>query len=172
MDDDQVIMIGSSKGGELVLLLISEYIHPGIAIACVPSCYVLQGIPDGLKTILFPRSSWTIKGQDIPFVKFRYNMKIISDNRRQEYLACNEKSIQCNQNQQALIHLDSFKGSLLLLSAEMDHFWPSKAMCAFLKDNACNKIKHITLNMKGHYFLEYQESGKEMIAFLNAHNLN
>lgn len=87
-------------------------------------------------------------------------------------MLCHEKSIQCNQNKQALIHLDSFKGNLLLLSAETDPFWPSKAMCAFLKDNACNKIKHITLNINGHHFLKYQESGEEMTAFLNAQNLN
>ncbi len=172
LGDDQVLMIGSSKGGELVLLLISQYIHPGIAIACVPSCYVWQGIPDGLKSILFPRSSWTFKGKDLPFVRFRYNRKIISGIRGQEYLPCYEKSIQCNQNQQALIHLDHFKGSLLLLSAETDHFWPSKAMCAFLKDNPGNKIKHITLNINGHHFLQYQESGKEMMGFLNVQNLN
>lgn len=170
--DDQIFMIGSSKGGELVLLLISEYLHPGAAIACVPSCYVWQGIPSGMKSTLFPKSSWTFEGKDVPFVRFRYNRKIISGIRRQEYLPCHEKSIQRNQNTQALIHLDHFKGSLLLLSAETDHFWPSKEMCAFLKDNHCNKIKHVTLNMKGHYFLEYQETGKEMIAFLNAQNLN
>jgi BAAT / Acyl-CoA thioester hydrolase C terminal. len=167
LTDEQVFMIGSSKGGELVLLLISGYIHPRAAIACVPSCYVWQGIPDGMRSILFSRSSWTFDGKDIPFVKFRYNQKIIKDLQNKVYLSCHEKSIQQNKNNEALIQVNNYQGQLLLLSAETDHFWPSKEMCNLMKQNGGNDIKHVTLNLEGHYFLQYEQSSKEIMAFLN-----
>ncbi len=167
LGDDKVIIIGTSKGGELVLLLISEYIQPHTAIACVPSCYVWQGIPYGLRSILFPRSSWTFNGKDIPFVKFRYNRKIINDLKKQEYTSCHEKSIQLNKNKNAMIKVDNFKGNLLLLSAETDHFWPSKSMCEFIVKSNSHQMIHKVLDLEGHYLLQYELSGKEIINFLN-----
>jgi esterase/lipase len=165
--DEQVFIIGSSKGGELVLLLISGYIHLHAAIACVPSCYVWQGIPGSLKSILFPKSSWTVGGKDIPYVKFRYNQKIIKDLQNKVYLSCHQKSIQLNKNSQALIQVNKYRGQLLLLSAETDCFWPSKKMCDWIIQKGGNNIKHIALNLEGHYFLQYEESGREIIDFLN-----
>jgi uncharacterized protein len=167
LTDDDLTVIGASKGGELVLLLISEYIHPRMAIACVPSCYVWQGIPEGLKSILFPKSSWTFGGQDIPFVKFRYNRKIIADIQHKEYSSCHRKSIQRNKNQGALIKVERFKGNLLLLSAQTDHYWPSQWMGDLMAKDASNNVTHLTLNLEGHYFLQYEESSREIIAFLN-----
>jgi esterase/lipase len=168
--DNDITVIGSSKGGELVLLLISEYyIHPHIAIVCVPSCYVWQGIPKNMLSILFPKSCWTFDNKDVPFVKYRYSKKIIKDIKNQEYSSCHEKSIRKNKNTNAIIKINNFKGKLLLLSAEVDHFWPSKEMCNFIEKNSNSNIKHVVLNLEGHYFLEYEESGKEIIAFLNQH---
>ncbi|HBE80461.1 MAG TPA: acyl-CoA thioester hydrolase [Firmicutes bacterium] len=165
--DEQVFIIGSSKGGELVLLLISGYIHPRAAIACVPSCYVWQGIPDGTGSILFPKSSWTFDGKDIPYIKFRYNQKIIKDLQNKVYVSCHEESIQRNKNSQALIQVNNFQGQLLLLSAETDWYWPSMEMCNRMKQKGGNNIHHIALNLEGHHFLQYKESGREIIDFLN-----
>jgi uncharacterized protein len=167
LTDNEVTVIGSSKGGELVLLLISEYIHPHAAIACVPSCYVWQGIPTNMQSILFPKSSWTIGNKEVPFVKFRYSKEIIKDIKNKEYSSCHEKSIVMNKNQQAIIDVNNYHGRLLLLSAETDHYWPSKAMCTLIEKNGNSNMKHVVLNLAGHYFLEYEQSGKEMIAFLN-----
>ena len=118
---------------------------------------------------MFPKSSWTIGGRDIPFVKFRYDGKIINDIRKHEYLSCSEKSIQLNKNKNAMIKVNNFKGNLLLLSAETNHYWPSKQMCKLMEENSAHNIKHVALNPEEHYFLQYQESSKEIIAYLSQH---
>jgi uncharacterized protein len=167
--DNGVVLVGSSKGGELVLLLISKSVNSSIAIACVPSCYVFQAIPNNIFSIMFPRSSWTIKNREIPFVKFRFNKEILRDIRNKIYLSCYEKSIELNKNARALINIDNYKGKLLLISAEIDQYWPSKEMCNRLAESGNrNNIQHIVLDVEGHYLLEYEKSSNEIIKYLES----
>lgn len=166
LTNNEITIIGSSKGGELILLLISEYIQPSIAIACVPSCFVWQSIIHNISSAFIPKSSWTYENKDIPFIRFRYNLKILKDIKNRVYSSCHEKSIQMNKNKNAIININDFKGKLLLLSAEVDHFWPSKKMCTFIEKSENGNIKHIALNIEGHYFLQYEQSSKEIINFL------
>jgi esterase/lipase len=58
---NQVVLIGNSKGGEVALLL-SKYLESIATIACVPGCYVFQGLPVRFSSILFPKSL-VIEGQ-------------------------------------------------------------------------------------------------------------
>jgi uncharacterized protein len=165
--DNEVVLIGSSKGAELVLLLISQFINPSITIACVPGCYAFQAIPANIFSIIFPKSSWTIKNKEIPFVKFRYDKKIIQDIKNKIYLSCYERSIELNKNTKASININNYKGKLLLISAENDKYWPSKNMSNCLEKNGNrNNIRHIVLDIEGHYLLEYEKSGNEIMSYL------
>ena len=166
IQDQDIFLIGNSKGGEAILLLISKHISAKAAIACVPSCYVWQGIPRNLFSALFPRSSWTFNKSQIPFIKFKYDRQIIRDMRNNIYLSCSIKSISKNKNLNAKIDLNQYKGRLLLLSAEVDPYWPSKEMCNAIERDAKIDVTHKVLNLNGHHFLEYDESIKEMISFL------
>lgn len=86
LTDNDIILIGNSKGGELVLLLISKYVHPHVAIACVPSCYVWQSIPDNNSIDINSVSSWTFNNKDIPFVEYYLTEKLINYAMKKEYL--------------------------------------------------------------------------------------
>ena len=151
------------------MLLISKYINPSITIACVPGCYVFQSIPGNFISIIFPKSSWEFKNKQIPFVKFRYDKKILQDIKNKKYSSCYEKSIELNRNAKALINIENYKGKLLLLSAEIDQYWPSKDMCNILnKSLNSNNIKHIILDVEGHHLLEYEKSSNEIISYLKS----
>jgi esterase/lipase len=66
LGSNQVVLIGNSKGGEIALLL-SKHLESIATIACVPGCYVFQGLPVRFSSILFPKSSWSLKGRDLPY---------------------------------------------------------------------------------------------------------
>lgn len=166
IQDQDISLIGNSKGGEAILLLISKHISAKAAIACVPSCYVWQGIPRNLFSVLFPRSSWTFNKKQIPFIKFKYDRQIIKDIRNNICLSCSIKSISKNKNLNAKIDLNQYQGKLLLLSAEVDNYWPSKEMCNVIERDAKIDVTHKVLNLNGHHFLEYDESIKEIVTFL------
>jgi dienelactone hydrolase len=167
--DNQVVVIGQSKGGEAALLL-SNYMESAITIACVADSYVFQGLPANLfsMNISQPKSSWSFNNKELPYIKFYVDEDAMKDAKNKNFCRCNEKSIEKNYNKDALINIDSYKGKILLLSAENDKYWPSKKMSNILVENNKNKnnINHITLDLEGHYFLNYDQSVNEIINFL------
>ncbi|WP_250675517.1 acyl-CoA thioester hydrolase/BAAT C-terminal domain-containing protein (plasmid) [Paraclostridium ghonii] len=165
--DNQVVIIGQSKGGEAALLL-SNYVESSLTIACVPGCYVFQGLPVTPFSIKHPKSSWAFNNKGLPYIKFYYDEDIMRDAENNIYCSCHEKSIEKNFNKEAVINVDNYKGKILLLSSENDKYWPSKNMSNILIENSKNKnnIDHITLDLEGHYFLNYNQSVDEIINFL------
>lgn len=165
--NNQVVVIGQSKGGEAALLL-SNYMESAITIACVAGCYVFQGLPVTPISIKSPKPSWSLNNQDLPYIKFYFDENIMKAAENKNYCKCYEMSIANNFNKDALINIDNYKGKILLLSAENDKYWPSKKMSNILVENIKNKnnINHIPLNLKGHYFLDYEQSVNEIINYL------
>lgn len=166
LHDQDISIIGNSKGAEAALLLISRHIAPRAVVACVPSCYIWQGIPHGLFSALFPRSSWTYQEKQLPFVRLRINGPILQDIRNKHYASCYEASISRNMNAEARIDLSQYKGKLLLLSAKVDNYWPSKEMSDSIVRDFKIDVVHKVLDLNGHYFQEYDESINETISFL------
>ncbi|MDP4178032.1 MAG: acyl-CoA thioester hydrolase/BAAT C-terminal domain-containing protein [Bacillota bacterium] len=171
ISDDKVIIIGQSKGGEAALVL-TNYIRSAITIATVPSSYVFQGLPEDLFSIykMQPKASWSFNNKELPYIKFSFDETSMNCAKNKNFCKCYETSIEKNFNSDALINLDSYKGKVLLISSENDQYWPSKNMCDTLLENSKNKdnIKHVSLNLEGHYFLWYEESVREIISYLKA----
>ena len=71
-------------------------------------------------------------------------------------------------NREAKIDLSQYNGKLLLLSAEVDNYWPSKEMCNEIEREAKTGVTHRVLNLTDHHFLENDESIREIIRFLEA----
>ncbi|WP_017210345.1 acyl-CoA thioester hydrolase/BAAT C-terminal domain-containing protein [Clostridium beijerinckii] len=169
--DNKVIIIGQSKGGEAALVL-TNYMKSAITIACVPSSYVFQGLPEDLFRIYEaqPKASWSFNNKELPYIKFNIDEAAMDDAKNNNFCRCHEISIEKNFNPDAVINIDAYKGKVLLISSGNDSYWPSKNMCNTLVKNSKNKdnIKHISLNLEGHSFLKYDESVKEIINYLKA----
>ena len=167
--DNQVVVIGQSKGGEAALLL-SNYMESAITIVCVSTCYVFQGLPENLFSmgIAEPKSSWSFNNKELPYIKFDFDKEDIEDAKNKHFCKIHEKSIEKNYNKDAVINLDNYKGKIFLLSAENDQYWQSKKMSNILVENCKNKnnISHISLDLEGHYFLNYEQSVNEIINYL------
>jgi hypothetical protein len=170
LDERQVVMIGNSKGAEIALIL-TKYLQSAITIACVPGCYVFQGLPVNFFSLMFPKSSWSFNHKDLPYIKFSVGKDISADIKNKIYTSCYERSIKKHFNKNALIDIGAYKGGILLLSAEHDKFWPSKKMSHILVENNRHQvdISHTVLDLEGHYFLQYEASSTEMIRYLMAH---
>jgi hypothetical protein len=149
-------------------LLLSKYPELIATIACVPGCYVFQGLPVRFSSVFFPKSSWSLKGRDLPYIKFSFSRALMRDVRNGIYCTTYARSIEKNFRRDAVINVDGYKEKILLLSAEHDRYWPSKEMCETLLRNSGNggSMEHIVLDLEGHYFLEYEQSINEIVRFL------
>jgi len=116
----KILVWGNSKGGELALLLASRYKQIDGVIATVPSSVVFQGIRSS-------SSSWSYKGEPIPFVPYApYDQsKVVNREYREMY----ELSIkQTAAVEKAAIKVENINGPILLLSGREDTMWPSSQM--------------------------------------------
>ncbi len=169
ISNEKIIIIGNSKGAEAALLL-AKYYNSAITIGCVPSCYVFQGlsdIPSGISEMISnPKSSWTYKGLEVPYIRFSMDNESLKDAADNFFCTCYEKSIKKYFNKDAIIDVKNYTGKILLLSSKHDPYWPSKEMSEFLSCHNKN-IQHICLDLKGHYYLQYDESTNIIIDYLN-----
>jgi uncharacterized protein len=164
---DKTIIIGNSKGAEAALL-VSQYLNVHAIVACVPSCYVWQGLTRGILDFLFPRSSWTYQGKQLPFIRMKFDKQIIKDIKKGIYLSCYEKSIKKNRKKNNTIDVTKYSGKLFLLSSDLDIFWPSKEMCDSIVATKIKQVNHKVLHVSGHYFQDTPESVSETISILES----
>jgi uncharacterized protein len=121
MADKKIVVWGGSKGGELALLLASRYEYIKGVIAAVPSSVVFQGIGGR------PLSSWSYKGEPIPFVPYAHYdfSKIVNDQYVEVYRLSLEQTEAVDK---AVIKVENINGPILLLTGEKDTMWPSSQM--------------------------------------------
>lgn len=146
-DVDRLGVVGVSKGGELALLLASRDSRLNAVIAFVPSSVVFQSIADDWPTT----SSWSEKGQDIPFVPY-----LITENFRPDRLAIMyRESLDQAQAEEAAIEVEKIQGPILLLSGKADSLWPSDYMSdqvvtRLRSHNFRHPYEHIAYDDAGH----------------------
>ncbi len=157
----KIVVFGSSKGGELALLLASEYKQIEGVIAKVPSCVVFQGIRGPLKT-----SSWSFKGQPVPFVPYApYDY----DKKDAKYVEMYELSLeQTEAVKKATIKVENINGPILIYTGKEDPMWPSSKMGEMIierlkENNFPHRYEHIAYENAGHslHELEYFGGTKE-----------
>lgn len=150
----KIVAIGSSKGGELALLLASRKPQIRGVVAFVPSSVVFQGIP---KVFWPPRSSWTYKGKPLLFVPYDYGQGIDPQNLLKLY----QQSLKQQEAvKQAEIQVEKINGPMLLFSGTGDTMWPSAEMCEMIshrlkEKNFKHKYEHIKYDKAGHTLDEY-----------------
>ena len=154
----RIVVIGESKGAELALLLCARKPEISGVVAFVPSAVVFQGMP---KDFWPPRSSWSHRGEPIPFVP--YDLSNLPD--RNNILSIYRNSLKQQEAvRRALIPVSRIKGPVLLFSAADDRMWPSAEMSDMIMRTLRDQefrypFEHISYDHAGHTMTEYYMMG-------------
>ncbi|MCH9613702.1 MAG: hypothetical protein SP1CHLAM54_07110 [Chlamydiia bacterium] len=116
-----VALHGTSKGGELALLLASMYPIDRV-VAVVPSCATYGGFPN------FFESSWTLEGTGLPVAPVKVPSVLDSPIKATPFFM---ETI--DQIEAALLPFSQISCPLLLIAAGDDQMWPSNEFCKIIK---------------------------------------
>lgn len=149
-----IVVVGSSKGAELALLLASRHSQITGVIATSPSSVVFQGIP---QVFWPPRSSWSYEGKGIPFVPYDASQGVDPTHLLPLYRL---SLAQTEAVAKATIEVEKINGPILLLTGSDDAMWPASEMAEAiterLKANAFpHSYRHINYQDAGHTLNEF-----------------
>ncbi len=134
IDENLIGVMGTSKGGELALVLGSIYPQFHFVIGLVPSHVVFQAS----NTSLYKYSSWVLDNKPLDFVPFPiFSFATIygvftrifckSDNVNFTWMH-NQALKNTEAVEKAIIKVEKINGPVLLVSGEKDQWWPSADM--------------------------------------------
>ena len=128
----RIAVIGTSKGGELALLMGSRRDSIAAVVAVVPSSHVWQGISRSGRP---PRkSSWSQGGEPIPFVTFRsLSPTLLIQMLLRRPVALRGVHRLPDHESEAAIPVERIRGPILLVSTTDDRLWPSTMFCEFVQ---------------------------------------
>ncbi|MVB11639.1 hypothetical protein CAFE_23610 [Caprobacter fermentans] len=143
-----IYLHGTSKGGELALLLASRYEQIKKVVAIEPHAYCFQAL-DGLmsgKNV----SSWSYEGKSIPFVAVDYNIffKDQQDDIQKGipfgFVSTYKKSLEKAGNKEAArIKIENSDADILLICGKKDNIWNSYDACPeILESLKIHNYKH------------------------------
>ena len=156
----RLALMGTSRGGELVLLLASRSRDVGGVIAYVPSGVVHYGIPTGGDRRRIEVSddpdqrppAWVVSGRGIPGAPVRFDLIDFGDRPVRFCPAfrgglADEKAIES-----ARIALDDVTVPVILFSTADDQVWPSPALAdlAVERLTSSTSVEHIVYEDAGH----------------------
>ena len=123
VDPARIGVLGTSRGGELALLLGATY--PAafrVVVANVPSSVVWPGLSRDEEV-----PAWTLKGRPIPSVPGRFGPADLALSGRDRFL---KRMKDPTALERALIPVERIGGPILLLSGKDDQLWPSDLFAA------------------------------------------
>lgn len=130
----EIYIHGTSKGGELALLLASRYPQIKKVAAVEPHVYCFQAL-DGLmsgKNV----SSWSYHGESTPFIQvqnelfFKEQQKAVQEGIPFGFASTYQKSIEKAENrEEARIKIENSEADFLLIYGEKDNIWNSYDAC-------------------------------------------
>lgn len=122
INKQKIMLLGTSRGGELVLNLASKYNDFDAVVALVPSHIRFPAAP------IANTSAWTLKGKELPYLPIPpwavINSLLGEKRKAWEIILDNEKNMP-----EAEIEVENISCPILLLSAKDDEEWPSQYMC-------------------------------------------
>lgn len=127
-DTSRLVVLGTSRGGELALLLGSRYPLLKGVIAYVPSGYLWGAVSaDNSEDAGADYPSWTYQGNPLPYVERVRNVDVQPEgdgslNLTPAFLRFIEDE---SRAEPATIPVESINGPVLLLSGDDDALWPS-----------------------------------------------
>lgn len=156
----EIFLHGTSKGGELALLLASRYKQIKKVVAVEPHSYCFQAL-NGMncgKNV----SSWSHKGESIPFIGIDNNIFIEDQKKAIEngipfgFASTYKKSIERVTNkEEARIKVENSEADILMFAGKEDNIWNSYDGCLVILDNLKksdykHKVELLTYDRMGH----------------------
>ena len=127
VDPSRIGVVGTSKGGEAVLLIASRYPEVKVVVAGVPSSVVWQGI--NMKDFGDSSGSWTSGGKPVPFLAYDNSAPFDGANWLKSIHDMYARSIaKMTANSDAIIPVERIAGPVMLICGEADGLWPSCPM--------------------------------------------
>lgn len=153
--NDNLGLIGGSKGGELALLLGSKYNTFKIIVAWMPAAHVWQAVSWS------PQSSWSLNSQGLPYIPYGYTQEDMENYKNGKLTSLRSFYDLGLQNadestiSKAAIQVENIKAPVLLVSDTDDQTWPSSEFCKMIVQRLVNNnfkygIKHICTQNGGH----------------------
>lgn len=136
----EIFLHGTSKGGELALLLASRYKEIKKVVAFEPHAYCFQAL-DGMMSGNNV-SSWLYKGESIPFIEVDNNIFFEDQKKDVEkgipfgFASTYKKSIKKATNrEEARIKVENSEADILMIAGKEDNIWNSYDGCLEILDN-------------------------------------
>ncbi len=164
--NDGVVIYGLSKGAELALVLASHDKDYKAVIALAPSHVVWQGNPKSFSDLMSSPSSWSWKGQPLPFVPYVSNEQKESMGFTNRHAASLTNKVAVER---ALISVENIDAPILLLSGGMDANWPASKMgteiCSTVNSTHDDKLcTHLIYEEGDHLLSNYQSETLDAVA--------
>ena len=150
VDPARIGVLGTSRGGELALLLGATY--PSlfrVVIANVPSNVVWPGLSDDTET-----PAWTLNGKPVRSVPSRFTSADLALSGRERFL----KRLQGGNAAGAEIAVERIASPLLLFSGKDDQLWPSDVFAARVVERLkahrfTHPVEHYSYENAGHLIM-------------------
>ncbi|PAF29082.1 acyl-CoA thioesterase/bile acid-CoA:amino acid N-acyltransferase family protein [Paenibacillus sp. 7516] len=159
---NEVYLHGTSKGGELALLLASKYNFISKVVVSAPHAYCFQaldGILSGENV-----SSWAYKGESLPFIKvdndifYEHQRECIENNIPFGFATTYKKSLELSKDKErARIKIENANADFLFIAGQKDNVWNTYDAC--LEMMGTLEISNYKYNYK---LLEYGEMGHSL----------
>ena len=145
VDANRLGIVGGSKGAELALLLASRHPELKAVVAYAPSsaAWTSTNVAD------FGRSSWSERGQPVPFLIPRIN---VGPTANDWYLA----ALADPNAARGAIPIERANGAVILISGKDDQLWPSSYM-------ACQLMGRLRAHPLPHRHLDYDGAGHVIV---------
>jgi dienelactone hydrolase len=170
VDPGRLAIHGTSRGGELALLLASRIPLLRAVAGIVPGHVVWQGTgrpPDAgeptSRSHNGRRSSWTHRGEPLPFVPYRLSWfriwtaaRLIAFRKPVRFVNLHRDSFkQREEVARAAIEVEKIRAPILLVSAGADLIWPSERMSEAIEERLAarqfaHEVRHVRNPGAGH----------------------
>lgn len=141
IDGSRIAVSGTSRGGELALLLGATFRSIKAVVAYVPSGIVFGGI--GRDGVRGARAAWTFRGQPVAFLQSRPELLTPEPQPQpdDEPVRLTDRFLRLMEDQEAVarveIPVERINGPVVMISGKDDAMWPSER----LAEIACRRLE-------------------------------